>query len=85
MSKIAVVTGGIGGLGTAMCKALIEQGRRAVAVDYIGLKHEAVERWQADRKAAPASKSLRRSKRKLDRSKYWSTTPALPVMPCSTR
>ena len=51
MSKIAVVTGGIGGLGTAMCKALIEQGRRAVAVDYIGLKHEAVERWQADRKA----------------------------------
>ena len=43
MSKVAVVTGGIGGLGTAMCKALIAQGRRAVAVDYNGLKPEAVE------------------------------------------
>jgi 3-oxoacyl-(acyl-carrier-protein) reductase len=51
MSKVAVVTGGIGGLGTAMCKALIEQGRRAVAVDYNGLKPEVVEKWQADRKA----------------------------------
>jgi acetoacetyl-CoA reductase len=51
MSKVAVVTGGIGGLGTAMCKALIEHGRRAVAVDYIGLNSEAVTKWQADRKA----------------------------------
>ncbi|MDG4550011.1 MAG: acetoacetyl-CoA reductase [Candidatus Contendobacter sp.] len=51
MSKVAVVTGGIGGLGTAMCKALIEQGRRAVAVDFHGLKPEAVDKWKADRKA----------------------------------
>jgi len=51
MSKVAVVTGGIGGLGTAMCKALTEQGRRVVAVDYNGLKPEAVEKWKADRKA----------------------------------
>ncbi|HCB12316.1 MAG TPA: acetoacetyl-CoA reductase, partial [Gammaproteobacteria bacterium] len=26
MSRVAVVTGGIGGLGTAMCRALVEQG-----------------------------------------------------------
>ena len=51
MSKVAVVTGGIGGLGTAMCKALIEQGRRAVAVDFHGLKPEVVDKWKADRKA----------------------------------
>lgn len=51
MSRVAVVTGGIGGLGTAMCKALIEQGRRAVAVDYNGLSQEAVDKWKADRKA----------------------------------
>ncbi|PWV58404.1 hypothetical protein C7443_11836, partial [Plasticicumulans acidivorans] len=31
MSKVAIVTGGIGGLGTAMCKALSKQGRSVVA------------------------------------------------------
>ncbi len=31
MSKIAVVTGGIGGMGTAMCKALAEQDRQVVS------------------------------------------------------
>ena len=51
MSRVAVVTGGIGGLGTAMCKALTEQGRRVVAVDYNGLKPEAVDKWKADRAA----------------------------------
>lgn len=51
MSKVAVVTGGIGGLGTAMCKALAEQGRRVVAVDFHGLKAEVVDKWKADRKA----------------------------------
>ena len=51
MSRVAVVTGGIGGLGTAMCKALTEQGRRVVAVDYNGLKSEAVDKWKADRAA----------------------------------
>ena len=51
MSKVAVVTGGIGGLGTAMCIALAEAGRKAVAVDYSGLKPEAVDKWKADRKA----------------------------------
>ena len=51
MSRVAVVTGGIGGLGTAMCKALIEQGRKAVAVDYNGLSAEVVDKWKAARKA----------------------------------
>ena len=51
MSRVAVVTGGIGGLGTAMCKALIEQGRKAVAVDYNGLSAEAVDKWKAARAA----------------------------------
>ncbi|MCB1921805.1 MAG: SDR family NAD(P)-dependent oxidoreductase, partial [Candidatus Competibacteraceae bacterium] len=51
MSRVAVVTGGIGGLGTAMCKALVEQGRKAVAVDYSGLSAEVVDKWKADRKA----------------------------------
>ncbi len=51
MSRVAVVTGGIGGLGTAMCKALIEQGRKAVAVDYSGLSAEVVDKWKAARKA----------------------------------
>jgi acetoacetyl-CoA reductase len=51
MSRVAVVTGGIGGLGTAMCKGLIEAGRKAVAVDYSGLSQEVVDKWKAARKA----------------------------------
>ncbi|HYQ90728.1 MAG TPA: acetoacetyl-CoA reductase, partial [Candidatus Competibacteraceae bacterium] len=31
MARVAVVTGGIGGLGTAICKALVAQGRTVVA------------------------------------------------------
>lgn len=51
MSRVAVVTGGVGGLGTAMVQALAAAGRRAVAVDYNGLKPEVVDKWKADRKA----------------------------------
>ena len=32
-ARIAVVTGGLGGLGTAICRALAEAGRKVVAVD----------------------------------------------------
>jgi NAD(P)-dependent dehydrogenase (short-subunit alcohol dehydrogenase family) len=83
MSRIAVVTGAIGGLGTAMIQALAAAGRRPVAIDYTGLKPEAVDKWKADRKAegltisrsiwpmSPtlnlALKSARRSKRKSAR------------------
>ena len=51
MSRVAVVTGGVGGLGTAMCKALAEAGRQPVAVDFHGIKAEVVDKWKADRKA----------------------------------
>ena len=51
MSRIAVVTGAIGGLGTAMIQDLADAGRRPVAIDYTGLKPEAVDKWKADRKA----------------------------------
>lgn len=34
MGKIAVVTGGTGGLGTAICKALVQQGRTVIATYY---------------------------------------------------
>jgi acetoacetyl-CoA reductase len=34
-----------------MCKALIEQGRKAVAVDYNGLSAEVVDKWKAARQA----------------------------------
>jgi acetoacetyl-CoA reductase len=47
MSRVAVVTGGIGGLGTAMVKGLAAAGRVAVAVDYDGLKTVAVDKWKA--------------------------------------
>jgi acetoacetyl-CoA reductase len=35
-ARLAVVTGGIGGLGTAICRRLAQQGRRVVAVDLGG-------------------------------------------------
>ena len=37
--RVAVVTGGIGGLGTAICKRLAEDGRQVVAAD-LGSRQE---------------------------------------------
>jgi len=49
MNRIAVVTGGIGGLGTAMCKDLIDQGRRVVST-YRKVNHDKALEWQQSRK-----------------------------------
>lgn len=48
--RIAVVTGGTGGLGTAMCKDLVRQGRRVVAAYYPAEEMQAME-WREHRLA----------------------------------
>ncbi|MCP5425206.1 MAG: acetoacetyl-CoA reductase [Gammaproteobacteria bacterium] len=50
MPKVAIITGGIGSLGTAICKALATQGRVAVAA-YYPADEEQVLLWQETRKA----------------------------------
>jgi len=49
-SRIAVVTGGIGGLGTAMCKALTQQNRHVIAAYYPPEEMQAMH-WQEQRQA----------------------------------
>ena len=48
--RIALVTGGTGGIGSEICKALVDQGRHVVA-GYFPPEREAAEAWQAERKA----------------------------------
>lgn len=50
MARVAVVTGGIGGLGTAMCKALAQAGRAVVAA-YYPAQEEQAEDWREARQA----------------------------------
>jgi acetoacetyl-CoA reductase len=50
MARVAVVTGGIGGLGTAMCKALVAQGRTVVAT-YYPSQEELAREWRDSRQA----------------------------------
>jgi acetoacetyl-CoA reductase len=45
--RIAVVTGGIGGLGTAICIALAQAGRRVVAAD-LGARTERIAEFQRE-------------------------------------
>ncbi len=49
MNRIAIVTGGIGGLGTAHCRALSEQGRRVVT-SYRPVNHDKALAWQQARR-----------------------------------
>ncbi len=48
--RVAVVTGGIGGLGTAMCRDLSHQGRTVVAAYYPAEEMKAMS-WREERKA----------------------------------
>lgn len=49
-AKIALVTGGTGGIGTSICKALADQGRKVVA-NYFPPEKEQAESWQKKLKA----------------------------------
>lgn len=48
--KIAVVTGGMGGIGQAICKGLYDQGYQVVAC--YSRQHEAAKKWQQDQEKA---------------------------------
>ena len=48
--KIALVTGGTGGIGTAICIALAEQGRKVIA-GYFPPEKESAEAWQQQHRA----------------------------------
>lgn len=49
--KIALVTGGMGGIGTAICQQLAEGGAKVFASYNRGGDHEAAKLWQAEQKA----------------------------------
>jgi acetoacetyl-CoA reductase len=50
MARVAVVSGGIGGIGTATCKALVDQGRRVVAT-HLRANEEKAAQWHQACKA----------------------------------
>src|SRR5580692_1043296 len=45
-NKVALVTGGMGGIGTAICRHLIAQGARVIATYNQGGNHDAAKKWQ---------------------------------------
>src|SRR6185312_9136123 len=49
-NKIALVTGGMGGIGTAICQNLVKQGALVVASYNQGGDHDAAKRWQENQK-----------------------------------
>ncbi|ANG61975.1 beta-ketoacyl-ACP reductase [Marinobacterium aestuarii] len=50
--KIAFVTGGTGGLGTPICRSLVDQGFTVVAGYNSGGKHEKAQAWQEEQRKA---------------------------------
>jgi len=48
--KTALVTGGAGGIGTAICRVLFKQGFKVVA-NYHPMEAESIENWQAEQRA----------------------------------
>jgi len=44
--RIALVTGGTGGIGTSICKQLADDGYQVIAGYYSGGKHEKAQKWQ---------------------------------------
>src|SRR5918911_3422513 len=50
LPRVALVTGGIGGIGTAVCKQLADAGNRVVAT-YVPAEAQAACAWQAQRRA----------------------------------
>lgn len=94
-SRVVLVTGGTGGIGTAICKRLADQGHR-VASNFRNA--EKAQAWQqrmqtqgydiALFRGDVASSNMRAawsrtSRQRWGRSKYWSTTPASPATPPS--
>ncbi|MDO3385545.1 SDR family NAD(P)-dependent oxidoreductase, partial [Gilvimarinus sp. SDUM040013] len=49
--KIALVTGGTGGIGSAICRALADSGVKVVAGYNSGGNHEKAKAWQEEQKA----------------------------------
>ena len=47
-SKVALVTGGTGGIGGEICKALIKEGYQVIAGYYSGGQHEKAQKWQVE-------------------------------------
>jgi acetoacetyl-CoA reductase len=48
ISRVALVTGGIGGIGSEICKRLADAGHRVVAT-YVAAERELAARWQGER------------------------------------
>ena len=50
-NRVALVTGGTGGIGTAICQELYTQGFKVVAGYNSGGNHDKAEAWQADQRS----------------------------------